>query len=116
LLLANLDGDPSLEGIAAGQRHDADGSASAEPALGTEDLEEEIGEPARDAIDLGEFGRADDEIEAAHDAGNAVEIAQRLLDSGDDIEAGESTVPPRCGTCPERKSRFPVIWYGFIEP
>ncbi len=58
------------------------------PRSGSEQLGEKIGEPARHKIGLGEAGRADDEVQRAHQSRDLVEIADRLLDPGEAVDAG----------------------------
>ena len=72
-----------------------DRRATADAALRAQDIGEQIGEPARNLVDLGEVGRADDKIQASNDRSHAVEIADRLLDPGDDVEPGQPRrLPP----------------------
>src|SRR6516225_10063628 len=79
--LHDLDRRPALEAIAARERHDADCRPSADAALLAEHFGEEVGEAARHLVHLGEFGRADDEVERPHDALHAAKIAERLADA-----------------------------------
>src|SRR5579872_4040917 len=98
--------------MAARKRHDADRRPTAKAPLQPEDLDEEVAQPARDLVDLGELGRADNEVEAAHNRRNAVEITHRLLDPGDDVEPGLPRRLIALGDAERRAEPAEMKWLG----
>src|SRR5918993_4537653 len=71
-----------------GKRHDTDRRPASYASLRSENLGKQIGKSAGNQIGSGEPGGTDDEIERAYQRGHSVEVANRLFDAGQTIDAG----------------------------
>src|SRR5918993_3354281 len=91
----DLDRQPDLEAVVAGETRHADRRPAAEPPLLAEHVAEQVRRAAGDLVDVVELGKADDEAQRADDRPDVVEGTDRVSDAGQRVDARQprSLVP-----------------------
>src|SRR5260370_39367639 len=86
----DLDLGDRLETVVARERLYPERRPATDPSAVAIDLRDQVGQAIRDLVHVMVVGRADHVIERPDNSSHALEVAQRLLDACEQVDAGEA--------------------------